>query len=109
MLPYLKGAQLYGDKIYINAALMAHLLEYQQLQLLTPVKKKKNQTTDLTLFEKLLSTSVSRVRQPIESLFNWLHEKTGIENASKVRSLNGVMIHAFGKLATAMYILAFNM
>ena len=81
MLPYFKDASLWGDKIYSHLPLMEQLLQKQSLQFLTPVKKKKNQTTDLTLFEKLLSTSVSRIRQPIESLFNWLNEK----QASKLR------------------------
>lgn len=109
MLPYFNDTNLYGDKIYSHLPLMEQLLQLQSLQFLTPVKKKKNQTTDLTMFEKLLSTSVSQIRQPIESLFNWLNEKTGIEQASKVRSWNGLLVHAFGKIALAMYIMAFNM
>ena len=49
----------------------------------------------------LFSTAVSKVRQPIESLFNWLIEKTNIQNASKVRSTNGLLLHCFGKIAVA--------
>ncbi|MDM8569307.1 hypothetical protein QUF50_07350, partial [Thiotrichales bacterium HSG1] len=48
-------------------------------------KKKKGQKK-LDFFDQLFSTSVSRVRQPIESLFNWIQEKTNIQMASKVRS-----------------------
>jgi hypothetical protein len=66
------------------------------LTLYTPVKKKKGQ---------LFSTAVSRIRQPIESLFNWLEEKTNIQIASKVISYNGLMIHVFGKLASAFFLL----
>lgn len=109
VLPNFRNARIFGDKVYIDAALNKQLLENQSVQLLTPVRKKKNQQTDPTLFEKLLSTSVSRVRQPIESLFNWLNEKTAIETASKIRSWNGMLVHAFGKIAVAMYIMAFNM
>jgi hypothetical protein len=60
--------------------------------------------------EEILSTAVSRVRQPIESLFNWIEEKTGIQTASKVRSTQGLLVHVFGKLAAAMLMLtlAFN-
>jgi len=36
--------------------------------------------------DKIFSTAVSRLGQPIESLFNWLIEKTDIQRASKVRS-----------------------
>ena len=54
------------------------------------------------MFEEILSTAVSRIRQPIESLFNWIEEKTGIQTASKVRSTQGLPVHVFGKLAAAM-------
>lgn len=47
------------------------------------------------------------MRQPIESLFNWINEKTGIERASKVRSAKGLIVHVFGKLAAAVYMLVF--
>ena len=56
-------------------------------------------------FDQWLSTAVSRVRQPIESLFHWLKEKTGIQRASKVRSYNGLLVHVFGRLAAAMGLL----
>ena len=48
------------------------------------------------------------MRQPIESLFNWIEEKTGIQCASKVRSYQGLLVHVFGRLAAAMYLLVFN-
>jgi hypothetical protein len=82
-------------------------LSNYKLELYTPVKKKRNQKY-LDLFEQLLSTSVSRVRQPIESLFNWIEEKTKIQIASKGRSYNGLMVHVFGKLAAAMLLMVFN-
>jgi hypothetical protein len=50
-----------------------------------------------------LSTAVSRVQQPIETLFAWIEEKTGIECASKVRSYKELMVHVFVKLAAAMF------
>lgn len=46
-----------------------------------------------------------QVRQPIESFFNWVNEKTGIQIASKVRSYQGLMVHVFGKLAAALFIM----
>ena len=54
--------------------------------------------------DRLLSTAISRVRQPIESLFNWIEEKTHIQVASKVRSYEGLMVHVFGKIAAALFI-----
>jgi hypothetical protein len=51
---------------------------------------------------------VSRLRQPIESFFNWLTDKTDIQRAGRVRSTEGLMIHCFGKLTFAVYALVFN-
>lgn len=54
----------------------------------------------------LFSTAVSRVRQPIEAMFNWLIQKTDIQRASIVRSTKGLMLHSFGRLAVAFITLA---
>jgi len=104
--PYLSGGEVYADKAYISA-LIEESLENQGVFLLTPVKKEKGQE-HLFMFDRLLSTSVSRVRQPIESFFNWIQQKTKIQTASKVRSYNGLIVHAFGRFAAAMFMLAFN-
>ena len=57
------------------------------------------------MMDEILSSSVSRVRQPIESLFSWIDEKTGIQTASKVRSTQGLLVHVYGKLAAALLLL----
>jgi hypothetical protein len=57
---------------------------------------------------KVPQSLVSRLRQPIESFFNWLIDKTDIQNASTVRSTEGLMLHCFGKLTLAFYLLVFN-
>ena len=48
-------------------------------EMLTPVKGVKGMSEQTKQFNRaadgLFSTAVSRVRQPIESLFNWLIEK----------------------------------
>ena len=78
---------------------------------MTPVKGVKRQCQDIKNRDKvandLFSTAVSRVRQPIESLFNWLIQKTDIQRASKVRSAKGLLIHIFGKIASAFINLIF--
>jgi hypothetical protein len=104
--PYLRHGELYADKAYASEVLEA-LLAYQEMLLLTPSKKAKGQEK-LHMFEQLWSTSVSRVRQPIESFFSWLERTTGIQIASTVRSLNGLLVHVYGRLAAAMYMLSFN-
>jgi len=107
VLPTIEGGVLCGDKAYCDGPLKERLAEDQDLNLLTPVKKEKGQKT-LPAADKLFSEAVSRIRQPIESLFNWIDEKTGIQRASKVRSYQGLLVHAFGRLAAAMLLLALN-
>ena len=72
------------------------------MTVLTLVKKKKGQK-HLDTDEQWLSTAVSRICQPIETLFGWIEEKTGIECAGRVRSYQGLMIHVFGRFAAAMF------
>ena len=103
LLPYLPKNSAYGDKAYEYLKPIA--LE-QGIDLLTPIKRKKGQLY-LDVADQWLSRSVSQVRQPIESLFNWINEKTGIEKASKVRSSSGLLVHVFGRLAAAMFMLVF--
>jgi hypothetical protein len=105
--PLLREIQIYADKAYIDQIVQQLLEQEYHVQLNTPVKKKKGQEK-LELFDQLLSSSISRIRQPIESLFNWIQEKTNIQIASKVRSYNGLMVHVFGKLTAAMFLLVFN-
>ncbi len=55
--------------------------------------------------EEILSAAVSQVRQPIEPLFNRIEEKTGIQTVSEVRSMQGLLVHVYGKPAAAMLML----
>lgn len=99
--PALHNNELYGDKAYHRPDADA-VKQKQKLTVLTPVKKQKGQKY-LEPQGQWLSTAVSRIRQPNETLFGWIEEKTGIECAGRVRSYNGLMVHVFGKLATAMF------
>lgn len=103
--------EIYADKAYSDTDLKELLENEFNTCLLTPVKLVKGQSQWTRQFNKaaddLFSTAVSKVRQPIESLFNWLIEKTDIQRASKVRSTNGLLVHVFGKLAAAIAIWAF--
>jgi hypothetical protein len=79
--------------------------------MMTPVKGIKGQSQQIKNWDKaandLFSKAVSKVRQPIESLFNWLIVKTDIQKASKVRSSKGLLIHIFGKIAADLINLVF--
>lgn len=102
----------WGDKIYFVNDLNEHIIKYQNSEILTPVKAVKGMEEVMKQRIKaandLFSTAVSRVRQPIEAMFNRLIQKTDIQRASTVRSTKGLMIHAFGRLATAFITLAIN-
>jgi hypothetical protein len=80
--------------------------------MLTPVKAVKNQSSWDKQFNKaaddLFSKAILGIRQPIESLFSWLIEKTDFQRANKVQSGNGLLVHVFGKLAAAFIYLIFN-
>lgn len=77
----------------------------QDLKVFTPIQKARGQKK-LAPEQKAFSQAVSRMRQPIEALFSWIHRITGIEDASLVRSTSGLIAHVFGKLATAMILKA---
>lgn len=102
---YLPTSTLFGDKAYPAADLEQRLRE-QATRLLTPLKKPKG--GELSETQKSYNRMVNRLRQPIESFFNWLNEKTQMQNASKVRSTEGLLVQCWGKLAFAVFSLVFN-
>jgi len=103
--PALPTTELFGDLAYPTPEISAHLKD-QQTRLVAPRKKPKGK--ELTAAEKYYNRLVRRIRQPIESLFNWVPEKIEIQRASKVRSTDALMIHCWGKLAVAFFLLVFN-
>ncbi len=98
------GINLFGDKAYADESFKAELQE-RQIQLLTPIKKPKKE--QLTAEQKRFNKTVSSFRQPIESFFKWLIDKTDIQRASQVRSTEGLIIHCLGKLSFALFLLNF--
>lgn len=104
--------EFFGDKIYFDNKFFDQLYKEKQSVMFTPVKITKG-TDELTkqrekAYNDLFSSAVSTVRQPIESLFNWVNEKTKIQIASKVRSTKGLITHVFGRLAAACFGMVFN-
>jgi hypothetical protein len=96
---------LIADLAYLETEFETSLKE-QNTRLLTGFKKPKGK--DLTKLKKYHNRLIARFRQPIESLFNWIDEKTKLQKASKVRSAQGLITHCWGKLAVAFYLLVFN-
>jgi hypothetical protein len=102
--PNFRNLRVFGDKIYHDEAAAAELKAMLNIEMVPCQKRKKGQK-NLESDQKLMNTMVSQIRQPIESFFNWLQEKTGIQTASKVRSTTGLLKHVFGRLAAALFIL----
>ena len=91
--------QIFTDKAYHGADSVTD----GPIWFIPPKKTKCEEHLDAA--DKLLSTAISRTRQPIESFFNWFQEKTGIQTASKVRSTQGLLAHIFGRLCAAFILL----
>ena len=107
----IENRTFWGDKIYFVKDLNQQMKENLNSEMMSPVKAIKGMSLEmkqkLKAANDLYSTAVSRVRQPVEAIFNWLIQKADIQNASKVRSTNGLLVHAFGKLAAAFLNFAF--
>jgi hypothetical protein len=93
---------IFADKAYIDKNMQYSLLQNRS-ELFTPVKYPRGVSECIKqrfkAADDLFSRAVSSIRQPIESLFSWLLEKSDIQRASKVRSTNGLFVHIFAKLA----------
>lgn len=96
---------VFADKAFCDQTLQNQFIK-KRGELLTPVKYKKGQSLEDKQRHKaaddLYSKAVSKIRQPIESFFNWLIEHTDIQRAAKVRSTKGLIIHVFGRIAAAI-------
>ena len=90
---------IYGDKIYNDSEWFEYMRKYNNVNISAPVKLQKGQEI-LECIDRLYNSAVSSIRQPIESFFNWLIEKTHIQTASKVRSTNGLLSFIFARIAS---------
>ena len=96
-----------ADRIYEDETAKP-ILENMFQVFMEPIKKRKKGQTILAADVKLMNTINSSDRQPIESFFNWFIEKTGIQDASKVRSTLGLHCHIQAKLAAALIMTVIN-
>lgn len=106
LMPTPLNRKVFGDKAYADEEPRENLIKNANACILTPVKLVKNETEMTRQFKKvaddLFSSTVSSVTQLIESFFNWLIEKTDIQNASKVRCTKGLLLHTFGAITAAL-------
>ena len=102
--PNLSNCGLFGDKAYADSDTKSDL-QKRGIYLVTPYKRKRNE--DETAVPTLYNRFISSIRQPVESLFGWLIQRTDVQNASHVRSGQGLLVHCYGKLAVACLLLTF--
>jgi hypothetical protein len=106
LMPTPMNQSIFADKAYADEQLQNHLTQNANARLMTPAKLVKGESQTTRQFKKaaddLFSNTVSSTRQPIEGFFNWLIEKTDIQNASKVRNTKGLILHLFGSIASAL-------
>jgi IS5 family transposase len=98
------GCALFADKAYFHAATAA-VCKQQGWFLLASYKRHRHEPEkDVPTY---YNRFVSAIRQPLESLFGWIIQKTDVQNASRVRSTQGLKVHCYGKLAVACLLLTF--
>ena len=95
---------LFADKAYADADTKA-VFAARGTHLMTPYKRRRNEPE--TNVPTLLNRFVSSIRQPLESLFGWMIQRTNLQNASRVRSTHGLLAHCYGKIAVACLLLTF--
>ncbi len=85
---------LIADKAYIDESWKAEL-SGRGITLVTPIKALKGENRGSDVF----SSFVASERQPIESLNSWIERKTRIQQASSVRSLQGLIAFIAARIA----------
>jgi IS5 family transposase len=98
------GCGLFADKAYFQRDTQAACKEQGWFLVASYKRHRHEAKKDVpTLYNRF----VSAMRQPLESLFNWLIQTTDLQNASRVRSSQGLKVHCYGKLAVACLVLTF--
>lgn len=90
------NGRLFADRAYTDAGWADYLKKERNIDVIIPRKKRVN---DPLRSGNCLNADISRHRQPIESFFHWIDSLSGIQNASAIRSLQGLFFHIFASLA----------
>lgn len=98
------NGRLFADKASMDAQWTRDLLEQHNLR---PAPPHRRVHGEVNLFpgRSAWETFINSVLQKIEIFFSRLDDVTHIQNASKVRSLKGLLLHIFGGLAAALLLL----
>lgn len=96
------GCGLFADKAYFHQETQRDCKEHGWFLVASYKRHRHEPEKDVpTLYNRY----VSAIRQPLESLFGWIIQKTDLQNASRVRSSQGLKVHCYGKLAVACLLL----
>jgi IS5 family transposase len=96
------GCGLFADKAYFHQDTQRDCKERGWFLVASYKRHRYEPEKDVpTLYNRF----VSAIRQPLESLFGWIIQKTDLQNASRVRSSQGLKVHCYGKLAVACLLL----
>ena len=101
-----KDSIIIGDKAYSDKS-TKNMLKEIGTEIHTPIKLSRSKKI-LDDSEKLYSKIVSSFRQSIEIIFSWINVKTGIQEASKVRSSKGLHVHIYGRFSAALFAYLFK-
>ena len=103
MLVDVSNIRVFGDSAFIDAKWQVRMLRENNVEILTPIKLSKGHK-QLPYWDKLYSSAISSIKQAIESLNNWIIQKTNIQRASKVRSAAGLTAFVFARIACACFV-----
>ena len=98
ILEGITNIRVFGDMAFSSEEWQTRMFFENNVEIITPIKRTKNKKK-LSFWEKTFSQAVSGIKQAIESLNNWLIEKTNIQRASKVRSEAGLISFVFARVA----------
>lgn len=96
------GSGLFADKAYFHQETAQH---YKERNRFLVASYKRHRHEPESSVPTLYNRFVSAIRQPLESLFGWMIQKTDLQNAARVRSSQGLKVHCYGKLAVACLLL----
>lgn len=99
-----QAVALFADKAYFHRATETDCTD-QGWFLLAAYKRHRHQAAaDVPTY---YNRFVSAIRQPLESLFNWLIQKTDLQNASPVRSSQGLQVQGSRQTRRRVFIAHF--
>ena len=98
LLQNAENMEVFADKSYIDSE-WGYDLQLNSVELNTPFKERSKNQPPLDDGERAWNAMITSRRQQIESLFSQISRVTGIQNASFVRSADGLLAFIWARLA----------